>query len=198
PEQGAVVVAEVYPSLWAVSPAEGEPKDAAQVRSVARFFAEADRAGELAGLFAGDPSLTPEQRFRVETEEAWTLGVTAARQRPIRLSGNAGQGAERGAAGEDSGARSYTYTRDPAEISRRSFALIREEADLARFPRQIEPLAVRLMHAAGDSTILADLGWSKGAVAAGRKSLAAGAPILVDSAMVAAGITIDPSRIVCT
>ncbi len=85
PEQGAVVIAEVYPSLWAVSPADGEPKDAAQVRSVARFFAETDRAGELAALFAGDPSLTPEQRLRVETEEAWTLGVTAVRQRPIAV-----------------------------------------------------------------------------------------------------------------
>ena len=198
PEQGAVVVAEVYPSLWAVSPAEGEPKDAAQVRSVARFFAESDRAGELAALFAGDPSLTPEQRFRVETEEAWTLGVTAARQRPIRLSRNTAEGAGGSQAGEASGVRSYAYIRDPAEISRRSFALIREEADLARFPRHIEPLAVRLAHAAGDSAILGDLEWSTGAVAAGRKALAAGAPILVDAAMVAAGIMIEPNPIICT
>src|SRR5205085_2380882 len=155
PEQGAVVVAEVYPSLWAVSPAEGEPKDAAQVRSVARFFAASDSSGELAALFAGDPSLTPEQRFRVETEEAWTLGVTAARQRPIavppaaahraltltlphkrereengvsstlpRLRGRVGWGQREGdGRGVD---RRYTYVRDPAEITRRSFALIRE------------------------------------------------------------------------
>jgi precorrin-8X/cobalt-precorrin-8 methylmutase len=94
--------------------------------------------------------------------------------------------------------RSYTYIRDPAEISRRSFALIREEADLTRFPRALQALALRLAHAAGDGAILGDLTWSKGAVAAGRKALAAGAPILVDSAMVAAGITIDPSRIACT
>jgi precorrin-8X/cobalt-precorrin-8 methylmutase len=213
PEQGAVVVAEVYPSLWAVSPAEGEPKDAAQVRSVARFFAETDRAGKLAALFAGDPSLTPEQRFRVETEEAWTLGVTAARQRPIavprpaptltlpRLRGREGwgQGGQReGPSPQEDVHRNYTYIRDPAEISRRSFTLIREEADLARFPPGLQPIALRLAHAAGDSAILGDLSWSKGAVAAGRKSLAAGAAVLVDSAMVAAGMTIDPSRIVCT
>jgi precorrin-8X/cobalt-precorrin-8 methylmutase len=207
PEQAAVVIAEVYPSLWAVSPADGEPKDAAQVRSVARFFASSDRAGKLAALFAGDPSLTLEQRLRVETEEAWTLGVTAARQRPIAVpsiastlscGAIAGEGAERGEAGEGGGARSYTYIRDPAEISRRSFALIRQETDLARFPRTLQVLALRLAHAAGDGTILGDLAWSKGAVAAGRKALAAGAPILVDSAMTAAGITIDPSRIVCT
>jgi precorrin isomerase len=35
-------------------------------------------------------------------------------------------------------------------------------------------------------------------VAAGRKALAVSATILVDSAMVAAGIMIDPNRIVCT
>jgi precorrin-8X/cobalt-precorrin-8 methylmutase len=237
PEQGAVVIAEVYPSLWAVSSGDGEPKDAAQVRSVARFFADRDRTGTLAALFAGDPFLTPEQRLRVETEEAWTLGVTAARQRPIavppaaprpaptltlprqrgrerkgllstlpRLRGREGWGQSEERAGPaqrecEAQARvdhKYTYIRDPAEISRRSFALIREETDLARFPRAIEPLALRLAHAAGDGAILGDLSWSEGAIAAGRKALAAGAPILVDSAMVAAGITIDQSRIVCT
>jgi hypothetical protein len=81
-----IVIAEVYPSLWSVSPAPGEPKDCAQVRTVAQFLAERDRAEELAALFAGDPGLTLEQRHRVETEEAWTLGVTAARQRRIQPS----------------------------------------------------------------------------------------------------------------
>lgn len=83
PPDGAVVIAEVYPSLWAVSPAAGEPKDKAQVQAVARFFAERDRTGEFAVLFAGDPGLTHAERFRVETEEAWTLGVTARRQPPL-------------------------------------------------------------------------------------------------------------------
>jgi precorrin-8X/cobalt-precorrin-8 methylmutase len=92
----------------------------------------------------------------------------------------------------------FAYLKDPAEISRRSFALIREEGDLGRFPHQIQPVALRLAHAAGDSAILGDLEWSKGAVAAGRKALAAGAPILVDSLMVAAGVMIDANRILCT
>jgi precorrin-8X/cobalt-precorrin-8 methylmutase len=223
PEQGTVVIAEVYPSLWAVSPAAGETKDAAQVRSVARSFADSDRAGSLAALFAGDPSLTPEQRQRVEAEEAWTLGVTAARQRPIavppaatqpaptltlpRLGGETNSTLPRKRGREGWGqseekqacpAHTYTYIRDPAEITRRSFTLIREEADLARFPRALEPLAVRLAHAAGDCAILGDLEWSTGAVAAGRQALTAGATILVDSAMVAAGVMIDPDRIICT
>ncbi|HZU89306.1 MAG TPA: precorrin-8X methylmutase [Stellaceae bacterium] len=78
--------------------------------------------------------------------------------------------------------------RDPAAITRRSFVLIRKEADLGRFPRSLRPLALRLAHAAGDAAILADLAWSQGAIAAGRKALAAGRPILVDAEMVAAGI----------
>jgi hypothetical protein len=82
--EARIVIAEVYPSLWAVSPAPDEPKDRAQVRTVAHFLAERDRAEELSPLFIGDPGLTLEQRHRVETEEAWTLGVTAARQRRIQ------------------------------------------------------------------------------------------------------------------
>ena len=96
----------------------------------------------------------------------------------------------------------YTYLRDPAEIARRSFALIRAEADLGRFPRRLQPLALRLAHAAGDSAILDDLAWSRGAVAAGQRALAAGAPILVDSTMVAAGLIrarlVAGNTILCT
>jgi hypothetical protein len=73
-------MAEVYPSLWSVSLLAGEPKDAAQVRTVARYFAERDNAGELPALLLGDPTLTREQRNRIEIEEAWTLGVTARAQ----------------------------------------------------------------------------------------------------------------------
>ena len=80
---GALIMAEVYPSLWSVSPEAGEPKDAAQVCTVARHFAELDRDGALAELFAGDPDLAREQRRRVEAEEAWTLGVTTRARRPI-------------------------------------------------------------------------------------------------------------------
>jgi precorrin-8X/cobalt-precorrin-8 methylmutase len=82
----------------------------------------------------------------------------------------------------------YAYLRDPEAIYRRSFELIREEADLSRFPRDLHPIALRLVHAAADTAILADLAWSEGAVAAGQRALGAGAPILVDSEMVRAGI----------
>jgi len=83
--QGTVIMAEVYPSLWSVSPGAGEPKDAAQVRTVAGYFADRDHAGELGALFAGDPNVSRAQRDRIESEEAWTLGVTARAQRPIAV-----------------------------------------------------------------------------------------------------------------
>jgi hypothetical protein len=86
PGDAAIVMAEVYPSLWAIKAGPNEAKDAAQVRAVARYLRERDREGALAALFAGDPALTAEQRGQIEREEAWTLGVTAARQRPIPVS----------------------------------------------------------------------------------------------------------------
>jgi precorrin-8X/cobalt-precorrin-8 methylmutase len=96
----------------------------------------------------------------------------------------------------------YDYLRDPGAIYERSFALIEAEADLARFPTEMRRLAIRLAHAAGDTTILRDLAWSEDAVAAGKQALAGGAPILVDSKMVAAGIIAGrlPAQndIVCT
>jgi precorrin-8X/cobalt-precorrin-8 methylmutase len=96
----------------------------------------------------------------------------------------------------------YSYLRDPEAIYRRSFELVRQEADLARFPTALRPLALRLAHAAGDVAILGDLALSRGAVAAASRALAAGAPVLVDSAMVAAGVSRDrlPARneIICT
>src|SRR3954470_11189303 len=77
----AIVFAEVWPSWWRkeILSDYGPPNDRAQVRTVAEIFAARDRAGELAAWFTGDPDLTITQRRVVETEEAWTLGVTARR-----------------------------------------------------------------------------------------------------------------------
>ena len=81
-----------------------------------------------------------------------------------------------------------TYLRDGAEIYRRSFATIRAEADLARFSRDEEPVAVRMIHACGIVEIAADLVFSQGAVALARAALRQGAPILCDSKMLARGV----------
>ena len=83
----------------------------------------------------------------------------------------------------------YAYIRDGAEIYRRSFAIIRAEADLKRFTPDEEKVAVRLIHACGLVEAAADIAFSPGAVVAARAALAAGAPILCDSKMVANGVT---------
>jgi precorrin-8X/cobalt-precorrin-8 methylmutase len=81
------------------------------------------------------------------------------------------------------------YLRDPAEIARRSFALIRAETDVSGLAADLVPVALRLVHATGMPEIVSDLRASPGAAAAGRAALAAGATILCDTAMTAAGVT---------
>lgn len=80
------------------------------------------------------------------------------------------------------------YVRDPTEITRRSFAIIEAEANLASFPADIRPVAARIVHACGMTDVVADLAWSDGAGLAGEAALQRGAPILCDVRMVAAGL----------
>src|SRR5215467_3685705 len=82
-----------------------------------------------------------------------------------------------------------TYLRDGAEIYRRSFAIIRAEADLARFSPEEAEVAVRMIHACGLVEATRHIVFGGGLVAAARAALAAGAPILCDAEMVAHGIT---------
>jgi precorrin-8X/cobalt-precorrin-8 methylmutase len=82
----------------------------------------------------------------------------------------------------------FNYLRDGAEIYRRSFATIRAEADLARFSRAEELVAVRMIHACGMVEIAAGLVFAQGAVVQARQALRQGAPILCDSKMLARGI----------
>ena len=81
------------------------------------------------------------------------------------------------------------YIRDGAEIYRRSFAIIRAETDLSRFSPEEERVAVRIIHACGMVEAASDIAFAPGAVNAGRAALAAGAPVLCDSKMVANGVT---------
>jgi precorrin-8X/cobalt-precorrin-8 methylmutase len=83
----------------------------------------------------------------------------------------------------------YDYIRDGAEIYKNSFAIIRREADLRRFSREEERVAVRVIHASGMVEIAPELFFSPGAAQAGIDALAAGAPILCDANMVAHGVT---------
>jgi precorrin-8X/cobalt-precorrin-8 methylmutase len=81
------------------------------------------------------------------------------------------------------------YVRDGAEIYRRSFSIIRAEADLSRVPPDLEKVAVRMIHACGMVDLVDDLAWSDGVGTAARDALRAGAPVLADSMMVANGVT---------
>jgi len=80
------------------------------------------------------------------------------------------------------------YLRDPEEIYRRSFAIVRAETDLARLPPHLHDVAVRIVHACGMPDVVADLDWGGEPAAAGRDALAGGRPVLTDSRMVADGV----------
>ncbi|MFJ6672895.1 precorrin-8X methylmutase [Actinosynnema sp. NPDC091369] len=82
-----------------------------------------------------------------------------------------------------------SYVKDGAEIYRRSFATIRAEADLARFPPDVARVVVRMIHACGMVDLVSDVDFSPHVVRDARAALLAGAPILCDAQMVAAGVT---------
>jgi precorrin-8X/cobalt-precorrin-8 methylmutase len=94
------------------------------------------------------------------------------------------------------------YVRDGGEIYRRSFAIIRAEAELARFDALQERVAVRIIHACGMTEVAADIAMSADFVGRAQGALRDGAPILCDSKMVAQGITRGrlpaANAIVCT
>jgi len=83
------------------------------------------------------------------------------------------------------------HLRDPQAIYARSFALIRAEVPLDRFPPSLHAMVLRLVHACGMPDIAADLVWHGDPAGAGRSALRAGAPAIVDARMVAAGIMAD-------
>ncbi len=80
------------------------------------------------------------------------------------------------------------YEKNPRAIYAQSFATVRDEARLDRFPPDMHPLITRLIHACGMVEIADRLSISTNAAAAGHAALQAGAPILCDCEMVGAGI----------
>lgn len=81
------------------------------------------------------------------------------------------------------------YIRDATEIYRQSFATIRDEADLSRFPADVARVVVRLIHTCGQVDVAEHVAFTPDVASRTYSALAAGAPILCDSSMVAAGIT---------
>ncbi len=70
---GAIVVAEVWPSMLDVDVTGTEVRDAAQVAATARWLADADTAGGLDAMFS--PALSPDVSEAAVAEEGWVLGV---------------------------------------------------------------------------------------------------------------------------
>ena len=83
----------------------------------------------------------------------------------------------------------YDYIRDGAAIYAQSFATIRAETDLTGLTAAEARVAVRIVHAAGDTAVARDLRFSPTFTTAAQTALRAGAPILCDANMVAHGIT---------
>jgi precorrin-8X/cobalt-precorrin-8 methylmutase len=83
----------------------------------------------------------------------------------------------------------HIYETDGAAIYVQSFAMIRAEADLARFTPEEEVVAVRMIHAAGMVDLAPHVRFSPGMAIAARAALEAGAPVLCDVRMVSEGIT---------
>lgn len=94
------------------------------------------------------------------------------------------------------------YLRDGQAIYARSFAMIRAEADLARFHGIAERVVVRMIHACGMTDLPADVETSDDFAASAAAALARGAPILCDVRMVADGVTRSRlpagNRVICT
>ncbi|CAA0097386.1 Precorrin-8X methylmutase [Starkeya nomas] len=83
----------------------------------------------------------------------------------------------------------FDYVRDGNAIYERSFAIIREEAELGRFSADEADVAVRMIHACGLVEAAYAIDFSPDLVRAARAALKAGAPILCDAEMVAHGVT---------
>ena len=83
----------------------------------------------------------------------------------------------------------HLFETDGARIYAQSFAIIRAEAELERFSPAEEPVAVRMIHAAGLVDLAPFIRFTPTFAEEARAALEAGAPILCDARMVSEGIT---------
>lgn len=83
----------------------------------------------------------------------------------------------------------HDYIHDGAAIYARSFAIIREEADLGGLTEAEARVVVRIIHACGMVDVAKAVRMSPDFVASAQAALRAGKPILCDANMVAHGVT---------
>lgn len=83
-------------------------------------------------------------------------------------------------------------SRDVHPIERQSYQILRARLDTSGLPRWTRAVTERVIHASADPDYLTGLVCDEETLAAGARALAAGAAIVADSAMTAAGITARP------
>lgn len=83
----------------------------------------------------------------------------------------------------------YDYIREGDAIYEKSFAIIREEADLSAFTAEQADVAIRMIHACGLVEAAEHFRFSDDFVSEARGALQAGKPIFCDAEMVAQGVT---------
>ena len=82
-----------------------------------------------------------------------------------------------------------TSARTVHPIEQQSFAVLRSRVDLSHLPPLSRAVVERVVHASADLSYVQDLVLEEAALERGRTALAAGAPVVADVQMVAAGIT---------
>lgn len=83
----------------------------------------------------------------------------------------------------------YQYKRQPQEIYKTSFQIIRSEADLRDFTQEESRIVVRMIHACGQVEMARHIKMTSDFAMRARQALVDGAPIFCDTQMVARGIT---------
>jgi precorrin-8X/cobalt-precorrin-8 methylmutase len=84
-------------------------------------------------------------------------------------------------------------TRVVHPVEAESYRILRSVVDTSALPPYTRDVTERIVHTTADPSWLDDLATDETALAAGAQALADGAPLVVDVAMVAAGITRYPS-----
>ena len=82
-----------------------------------------------------------------------------------------------------------TSARTVHPIEQQSFAVLRTRVDLSHLPPLSRAVVERVVHASADLDYVQDLVLDEAALVRGRAALLAGAPVVADVQMVAAGIT---------
>ena len=85
--------------------------------------------------------------------------------------------------------RRYFYETNGSAISKESFRIVREGADLTAFTPEEAQVVVRMIHTAGDLDLPRRIVFHSDLVSAVRGALRGGAPIFTDANMVKSGIT---------